>query len=100
MGVASVSCQHGCSCVPQRLDAIQLAQPSDVPVPTLQRHRSGADRTITRNVSVATVMEIPIRDASRACAIRIVNIPRAGSDKLAVAKWKLLQVRIGWDVGT
>lgn len=100
MGIASVTCEQGCSCDPQRLDALQLAQPAATAAITHPRHRANADRPLARNVSVATVAEVAIRHTTRACAIRILNVARdtiVGS-ALTVSKWKLLQVRVGWDL--
>mmetsp|Transcript_11350 Transcript_11350/g.29016 ORF Transcript_11350/g.29016 Transcript_11350/m.29016 type:complete len:587 (-) Transcript_11350:41-1801(-) len=95
MGVAQITCESGCVCEPHHLDALQAIQPA----------RSGGlmgkhqvDGAPTRNVSVATVAEIPIRFASRACSVRVRNVPRVGGGTSAVSKWKLLQVRVGWEL--
>ena len=93
MGVAVVTCVSGCSCTPRTIDALQFAQPASA---------SGSSE-LARNVSIATVVEVPVT-SSRACVVRLVNTPRDGvaverGRSLRVAKFKLLQVRVGWDTG-
>ena len=97
MGVCVVSCVSGCSCTPRTIDALQLAQPATAAIGAATTMTS--DFALSRNVSVATIVEIPV-SSSRACVVRLVNTPRTTrAAALAVAKWKLLQVRVGWDMG-
>ena len=94
MGVGVVSCVSGCSCAPRAIDALQFAQPASA--------GGGAGAELARNVSIATVVEIPVTSA-KACVVQLVNTPRGGTPTtgapLHVAKWKLLQVRVGFDTG-
>jgi hypothetical protein len=101
MGNCVVTCESGCTCSPRSIDALQMAQPASA-----FGRRSPADAP-ARNISIAAVAEIPVTSARR-CVLRLENVPRrAGAaaiseqtlSKLAVAKWKLLQVRVGWDLG-
>ena len=94
MGVAKVSCIKGCTCETRIIDALQLAQPASSTAAATR------DNALSRNVSVASVVEIPV-SGSRNCIVRVVNTPRRqgiGRDQTpAVAKWKLLGVRVGWE---
>ena len=93
MGVCLISCESGCSCPIQRVDALQFAQQ------TAQAGSMTADAPLVRNVSIATVAEISLT-AARRCVLRLENVPRDSGAKRSVAsKWKLLQVRVGWDLG-
>jgi len=98
MGICVVSCVSGCSCDPRTIDALQLAQPA-ASVPG-----AAPSEQLSRNVSIASVAELHVSQ-SRACVIRLLNSPREPSalqspmpSALSVAKWKLLQVRVGWEM--
>ena len=104
MGVGVVSCESGCSCQPKAIDALQMAQPATAGAP------AGADSPLSRNVSIASVAELAVTSASR-CVIRLENAlrglhmaPRGGKGRhdegsnIVLNKWKLLQVRVGWDL--
>ena len=95
MGVCVVACERGCSCTPRAIDALQIAQPASA-------GGGAAGEALARNVSVATVAEIHVSSASE-CVVRLENAPRSGTaltqQPLGVSKFKLLQVRVGWDLG-
>lgn len=103
MGVCIVTCESGCTCTPREIDALQVAQPAGAGGTV----STGSVDTLARNVSIATIAEIHVSSARR-CIIRLENTPRRQEkgiqeeDKtgknLEVAKWKLLQVRVGWDL--
>ena len=97
MGLANVTCEAGCWCNTHMLDALQGVQPSGTNVVGKRRSK----RSLGRNVSIAAVAEIPVRMASKECMIKIANVPRHVSftrfTPLAISKWKLLQVRVGWE---
>ena len=86
MGVCTVSCEGGCACAPRAIDALQVAAPAP----------PGGGRG-ARNVSVASDVEVAVSGAA-ACVVRLENTPRRGGSGPALlpAKWKLLQVRVGW----
>ena len=86
MGVCTVSCEGGCACAPRAIDALQVAAPA----------APGGGRG-ARNVSVASDVEVGVSGAA-ACVVRLENTPRRGGSGPALlpAKWKLLQVRVGW----
>ena len=101
MGLGVVSCVSGCSCAPRTIDALHFAQPA-----TAAGGGGGGAEGIGRNVSIATIAEIPVSSA-RSCVVRLENKARGGgaiggspnAGGLQVAKWKLLQVRVGWELG-
>jgi hypothetical protein len=124
MGVVSVSCERACSCEPRVIDALQMAQPASstggvaIGAPTSKR-RGGktlrmqattVDGSLTRNVSIAAVAEIPMvtmPSSDAQCLIKLTNLgnrltaTHSGQDSRShaivhLSKWKLLQVRVGW----
>ena len=69
----------------------------------------------SRNISVATVVEVPILAArpgvpyfgdslihTQLCVLKLVNMGQCCDSSWngqGLSKWKLLQVRLGWDMG-
>ena len=102
MGVAIVTCESGCRCNPQVVDALQPAQSTSS---VAGRRRGGT--SLTRNVSVAAVVEIQMTEVSHLCVLKLSNMGRhhdqaeIGSADMSTrsSKWKLMQVRVGWDLG-
>ena len=68
MGLGVVSCVSGCSCAPRTIDALQFAQPA-----TAAGGGGGGAEGIGRNVSIATIAEIPVSSA-RSCVVRLENM--------------------------
>ena len=105
MGVCRVTCESGCTCAPRAIDALQIAQPATSSTSSTTTEGSGSG-ALARNVSIAAIAEIPVTSARR-CVLRFENAPRGGGqdakgqqEPLHVSKFKLLQVRVGWDLGS
>lgn len=103
MGLCMVSCEHGCKCQSRLVDALQAAQPASADARAGSEGRAGdGTQALARNISIASVVEIPVSSAS-ACVVRLHNRGRSSLRGLTSvstpAKWKLLQVRVGWDLG-
>jgi len=102
MGQCMVSCTNGCTCQSRVIDALQAAQPASAETRTSTA--VDVSQSLTRNVSIANVVEIPVSSAS-ACVVQLQNKVRGSLQALktqsfsTAAKWKLLQVRVGWDLG-
>lgn len=100
MGVVGVSCEKGCDCEMRTIDALQMAQPTMAMAPSeLRRGHHHSERAAARNVSVASVAELLLTQTTSACTVKLSNLARTrhgGESHLALSKWKLLQVRVGW----
>jgi hypothetical protein len=98
MGVCVVSCESGCTCDARAIDALQFAQPAAATTAS----SIVAGDVLARNVSIASVVEVPVSSA-HTCIVKLENTLRPSSHNpkpaLELAKWKLLQVRVGWDTG-
>ena len=98
MGTSVVSCESGCSCASKAIDALQMAQPASAGGAAT----SSSGEALTRNVSIATIAELAVSSA-RQCVVRLENIRpgrqrASGGNEVTLSKWKLLQVRVGWDL--
>jgi hypothetical protein len=98
MGVCVVSCESGGTCDARAIDALQFAQPAAATTAS----SIVAGDVLARNVSIASVVEVPVSSA-HTCIVKLENTLRPSSHNpkpaLELAKWKLLQVRVGWDTG-
>ena len=75
MGTSVVSCESGCSCASKAIDALQMAQPASAGGAAT----SSSGEALTRNVSIATIAELPAEVAEREAAV-VVGGRRRGEN--------------------